>query len=279
MLCQTLCRMFSFFFLLWSSYCCQYILVAWFSYKTLSPSFSFSPFQSFLLPLYFLFFYIALLLSTWSRSDFSFSRIILSSSHERHLFSPDSFSWKENEKRKRERSKALTGRPKESPWSFHDFFYACLMFPSCFCFSSMSWLCLISTQCRFLYDISFSAFFLLLLLLLWLFPYISIDISIWDLNKPTDLGMQLNLGIFEYNGRSGYILKPDFMRRVDRMKFDPFTESTVDGIIAATVAVKVSYCCSNILCHLKGNFTADFTIVWNIFFVADQLFFCVLSFL
>ena len=73
--------------------------------------------------------------------------------------------------------------------------------------------------------------------------------------------MQLNLGIFEYNGRSGYILKPDFMRRVDRMKFDPFTESTVDGIIAATVAVKVSYCCSNILCHLKGNFTADFTIV------------------
>jgi len=56
----------------------------------------------------------------------------------------------------------------------------------------------------------------------------------------TDLGMQLNLGIFEYNGRSGYILKPDFMRRQDRSKFDPFTESTVDGIIAATVAVKVS---------------------------------------
>ena len=53
-----------------------------------------------------------------------------------------------------------------------------------------------------------------------------------------DLAMQLNLGIFEYNNRSGYILKPDFMRRTDR-KFDPFAESTVDGIVAGTVTVKV----------------------------------------
>lgn len=59
------------------------------------------------------------------------------------------------------------------------------------------------------------------------------------LDTHLDLGMQLNLGIFEYNGRSGYILKPDFMRRADRHKFDPFTESHVDGIIAATVNVKV----------------------------------------
>lgn len=51
--------------------------------------------------------------------------------------------------------------------------------------------------------------------------------------------MQLNLGIFEYNGRCGYLLKPDFMRRADRLKFDPFTESTVDGIIAGTVSVRV----------------------------------------
>ena len=50
--------------------------------------------------------------------------------------------------------------------------------------------------------------------------------------------MMLNLGIFEYNGRSGYILKPDFMRRKDRT-FDPFAESTVDGIIAGTVEIKV----------------------------------------
>ena len=50
--------------------------------------------------------------------------------------------------------------------------------------------------------------------------------------------MQLNLGLFEFNNRSGYLLKPDFMRRPDR-RFDPFAESTVDGIIAGTVSVKV----------------------------------------
>ena len=50
--------------------------------------------------------------------------------------------------------------------------------------------------------------------------------------------MQLNLGIFELNGRTGYLLKPQFMRRMDR-KFDPFAESTVDGIIAGTVSVQV----------------------------------------
>ena len=59
------------------------------------------------------------------------------------------------------------------------------------------------------------------------------------LNYQTlDLGMQLNLGIFEYNARCGYLLKPDFMRRADR-KFDPFTESTVDGIIAGTVTIQI----------------------------------------
>ncbi|GFY59781.1 1-phosphatidylinositol 4,5-bisphosphate phosphodiesterase classes I and II [Trichonephila inaurata madagascariensis] len=56
--------------------------------------------------------------------------------------------------------------------------------------------------------------------------------------QTLDLGMQLNMGIFEYNGRSGYLLKPNFMRRKDR-KFDPFTESTVDGIIAGTVTIKI----------------------------------------
>lgn len=56
--------------------------------------------------------------------------------------------------------------------------------------------------------------------------------------QTLDLGMQLNMGLFDYNNRSGYILKPEFMRRPDR-NFDPFTESTVDGIIAGTVSVKV----------------------------------------
>ena len=50
--------------------------------------------------------------------------------------------------------------------------------------------------------------------------------------------MQLNLGIFEYNGKSGFILKPDFMRRKDR-QFDPFAESTVDGIVAGSVEIQV----------------------------------------
>jgi phosphatidylinositol phospholipase C beta len=50
--------------------------------------------------------------------------------------------------------------------------------------------------------------------------------------------MQLNLGMFEYNGRCGYLLKPEFLRRSDR-RFDPFAESTVDGIIAGTVSIHV----------------------------------------
>lgn len=51
--------------------------------------------------------------------------------------------------------------------------------------------------------------------------------------------MQLNLFVFEYNGRSGYRLKPEFMRRPDK-HFDPFTENTVDGIVANTLSVKVA---------------------------------------
>lgn len=59
------------------------------------------------------------------------------------------------------------------------------------------------------------------------------------LNYQTlDLSMQLNLGIFEYNNRCGYLLKPEFMRRRDR-RLDPFAESTVDGIIAGTVSVHI----------------------------------------
>nr|CAH7747170.1 unnamed protein product [Callosobruchus chinensis] len=67
------------------------------------------------------------------------------------------------------------------------------------------------------------------------------------LNYQTlDLAMQLNLGIFEYNFRCGYLLKPDFMRRTDR-RFYPFAESTVDGIIAGTVKITV----------ISGQFLTD----------------------
>uniref|UniRef100_A0AAR5PRC1 1-phosphatidylinositol 4,5-bisphosphate phosphodiesterase n=1 Tax=Dendroctonus ponderosae TaxID=77166 RepID=A0AAR5PRC1_DENPD len=56
--------------------------------------------------------------------------------------------------------------------------------------------------------------------------------------QTLDLAMQLNLGIFEYNLRCGYLLKPDFMRRQDRT-FYPFADTTVDGIVAGTVKIQV----------------------------------------
>uniref|UniRef100_A0A915JN46 1-phosphatidylinositol 4,5-bisphosphate phosphodiesterase n=1 Tax=Romanomermis culicivorax TaxID=13658 RepID=A0A915JN46_ROMCU len=56
--------------------------------------------------------------------------------------------------------------------------------------------------------------------------------------QTSDLAMQLNQGRFEYNGSCGYLLKPDFMRRPDRM-FDPFSESPVDGVIAAFCSIKI----------------------------------------
>ncbi|XP_016372838.1 1-phosphatidylinositol 4,5-bisphosphate phosphodiesterase beta-1-like, partial [Sinocyclocheilus rhinocerous] len=56
--------------------------------------------------------------------------------------------------------------------------------------------------------------------------------------QTIDLPMQLNLGIFEYNGKCGYRLKPEFMRRTDK-QFDPFTQNTVDGIVAHTLSVKI----------------------------------------
>uniref|UniRef100_A0A4W5JR74 Phosphoinositide phospholipase C n=1 Tax=Hucho hucho TaxID=62062 RepID=A0A4W5JR74_9TELE len=58
------------------------------------------------------------------------------------------------------------------------------------------------------------------------------------LSPVLDLAMQLNQGKYEYNGSCGYLLKPDFMRRSDRM-FDPFSETPVDGVIAATCSVQV----------------------------------------
>ena len=73
-----------------------------------------------------------------------------------------------------------------------------------------------------------------------------------SLNFQTpDLPMQLNQGKFEYNGNCGYLLKPDFMRRVDKT-FDPFAESPVDGVIAAQVAVTVSV--EFFLCMLSVQF-------------------------
>lgn len=42
---------------------------------------------------------------------------------------------------------------------------------------------------------------------------------------------------------SSYLLKPEFMRRVDKV-FNPFAASPVDGVVAAQCSVKVSLDCS-----------------------------------
>ncbi|XP_069500965.1 1-phosphatidylinositol 4,5-bisphosphate phosphodiesterase beta-3 [Ambystoma mexicanum] len=64
--------------------------------------------------------------------------------------------------------------------------------------------------------------------------------------QTLDLPMQLNMGIFEYNRRCGYLLKPEFMRRMDK-PFDLFTENIVDGIVANTVKIKI----------ISGQFLSD----------------------
>ena len=57
--------------------------------------------------------------------------------------------------------------------------------------------------------------------------------------QTPDLGMQLNQGRFEYNGYSGYLLKPEFLRSAHRKDFDPNSDAPVDGVIAATCTVHV----------------------------------------
>ncbi|KAI7813929.1 putative 1-phosphatidylinositol 4 [Triplophysa rosa] len=64
--------------------------------------------------------------------------------------------------------------------------------------------------------------------------------------QTLDLPMQLNMGVFEYNGHCGYLLKPEFMRRTDK-HFDPFTMDIVDGIVANTVEIKI----------ISGQFLSD----------------------
>lgn len=52
--------------------------------------------------------------------------------------------------------------------------------------------------------------------------------------------MRLNQGKFEYNNRSGYLLKPEIMRRTDVNKlFDPLTDRPVDGIVATTLTIRI----------------------------------------
>lgn len=73
-----------------------------------------------------------------------------------------------------------------------------------------------------------------------------------SLNFQTpDIPMQLNQGKFEYNGNCGYILKPEIMRREDnRGVFDPFSMSSMDGVIAAQCKIKV----------ISGQFLSEKTV-------------------
>lgn len=48
--------------------------------------------------------------------------------------------------------------------------------------------------------------------------------------------MQLNMAVFEFNGRTGYVLKHDVLRRSDK-KFDPFCDR-IDTVVASTLTIK-----------------------------------------
>ncbi|XP_041121264.1 1-phosphatidylinositol 4,5-bisphosphate phosphodiesterase beta-2 [Polyodon spathula] len=59
------------------------------------------------------------------------------------------------------------------------------------------------------------------------------------LNYQTmDFPMQLNMAMFEYNGRTGWLLKHDFLRRADKT-FDPYSADRIDVIVSNTVSVKI----------------------------------------
>ncbi|XP_051629721.1 1-phosphatidylinositol 4,5-bisphosphate phosphodiesterase beta-3-like, partial [Manacus candei] len=64
--------------------------------------------------------------------------------------------------------------------------------------------------------------------------------------QSLDVPLQLNQGLFEANGRSGFLLKPEPLRRPDKA-FDPFAEERLDGIVANTLLVQV----------LSGQFLSD----------------------
>ncbi|KAM4879949.1 LOW QUALITY PROTEIN: 1-phosphatidylinositol 4,5-bisphosphate phosphodiesterase beta-3 [Sylvia borin] len=64
--------------------------------------------------------------------------------------------------------------------------------------------------------------------------------------QSLDVPLQLNLSVFEANASSGYLLKPEPLRRPGRA-FDPFSEGRLDGIVANTLSVQV----------LSGQFLAE----------------------
>ncbi|KAK1793389.1 hypothetical protein P4O66_011772 [Electrophorus voltai] len=69
-------------------------------------------------------------------------------------------------------------------------------------------------------------------------PFWNVGCQMVALNYQTmDFPMQLNMALFEFNGRTGYLLKHDLLRRNDKT-FDPFTDR-FDTIVANTLMIKV----------------------------------------
>ncbi|XP_047466934.1 1-phosphatidylinositol 4,5-bisphosphate phosphodiesterase beta-2 [Mugil cephalus] len=69
-------------------------------------------------------------------------------------------------------------------------------------------------------------------------PFWNVGCQMVALNYQTmDFPMQLNLALFEFNGRTGYLLKHDVMRRSDK-KFDPFCDR-LDTVVASTLTIKI----------------------------------------
>jgi len=64
--------------------------------------------------------------------------------------------------------------------------------------------------------------------------------------QTLDMPLQLNLGKFEFNNKSGYLLKPDFMTK-KQTTFNPFLETSVEGVVAAELSVKI----------ISGQFLSD----------------------
>ncbi|XP_013923397.1 PREDICTED: 1-phosphatidylinositol 4,5-bisphosphate phosphodiesterase beta-2-like [Thamnophis sirtalis] len=56
--------------------------------------------------------------------------------------------------------------------------------------------------------------------------------------QTSDVPMQQNMALFEFNGQSGYLLKHDFMRRPDK-HFDPFSVDRIDVVVASTLSVTI----------------------------------------
>lgn len=66
--------------------------------------------------------------------------------------------------------------------------------------------------------------------------------------------MQLNMALFEFNGRTGYLLKHDVLRRSDKT-FNPFCDK-IDTVVASTLTIKARY--------LVSKYMADRCIYSNI---------------